>query len=339
VFFPGCQLSASSPAEVERAYAYLRDTLTGGVGLMLGCCGAPAHWAGRADLFEANRNVLAAEWERLGCPRLIVACPTCQRMLESGLPDASVGSLWAEIGAAGAPVPKTSPARRSFAIHDPCTARDDRAAQDGVRRLLAAVGASAVEIDGPERTTCCGFGGLASFVDRDLADKTIARRIAQNDADYVTYCAMCRDNFARHGKRAVHVVDLLFGEEGGDPAARPDPGFSRRQENRARLKSRLLRDLWEETMAEDDPGPDLMLSSEVAAVAERRLILLDDLRRVIRHAETTGEMIIDTKTGHFLASHRPVSVTYWVEYSKQGDSFVVHLAYSHRMQVQEEPQE
>ena len=38
-------------------------------------------------------------------------------------------------------------------------------------------------------------------------------------------------------------------------------------------------------------------------------------------------------TGHFMAYHRPVSVTYWVEYSPRGDGFAIHNAYSHRMQI------
>ena len=41
-FYPGCQLPASRPREVRAAYEHLADCLDGGVGLMLGCCGAPA---------------------------------------------------------------------------------------------------------------------------------------------------------------------------------------------------------------------------------------------------------------------------------------------------------
>lgn len=332
-FFPGCQLSASAPERVEAVYAHLRGALPGGVGLMLGCCGAPAHWAGRSGLFRETRDALAAAWEGLGRPRLIAACPTCRRMLETGLPEARVETLWTILAEAG--VPARAAAGVRLAIHDPCAARDDRATQRAVRRLLAEAGASTVEIDDPERTTCCGFGGLASFVDPGLADRTVDRRIARNDADYVTYCAMCRDNFARRGKRAVHVLDLLFGD-GGDAAARPDPGFSRRQENRARLKARLLRTLWEEPVPESATAPELIVFPEVAAALERRLILHEDVRAAIRHAEATGEKIVDARTGHCIVGHRPVGVTYWIEYARQGEAFVVYRAYSHRMQVAKE---
>jgi NADPH-dependent glutamate synthase beta subunit-like oxidoreductase len=43
VFFPGCQLAASDPDHVERAYAHLRERLSPAVGLLLTCCGAPAY--------------------------------------------------------------------------------------------------------------------------------------------------------------------------------------------------------------------------------------------------------------------------------------------------------
>ena len=45
LFFPGCQLAATRPGQTIRVYEHLRSGLLDNVGLMLGCCGAPAHWA------------------------------------------------------------------------------------------------------------------------------------------------------------------------------------------------------------------------------------------------------------------------------------------------------
>jgi len=337
VFFPGCQLSASSPEGVAHAYAYLQEKVAGGVGLMLGCCGAPARWAGRVEQLDATMRAIVAAWEGLGRPGVIAACPTCQRMLEEKLPDASVTSLWAMLERVGVPASRPLLRAPTFAIHDPCTAREDRVTQDSIRRILAKIGVAAADLDDPGHTTCCGYGGLMSFVNPEVASKVVRRRIEENPADYVTYCAMCRDNFARHGKRAVHVLDLLFGGGGADPAERPDPGFSRRQENRARLRSTLLRTLWREDMPTEEPKLELSLSPAVQAQAEQRLILLDDISAVIAHAERTGEKFIDKASGHCLASFRPVSVTYWVEYARQGAAFVVHRVYSHRMDLSMEP--
>ena len=41
VFFPGCQLAASDPDHVARAYEYLRERYEPATGLLLYCCGAP----------------------------------------------------------------------------------------------------------------------------------------------------------------------------------------------------------------------------------------------------------------------------------------------------------
>lgn len=335
VFYPGCQLAASSPEHVARVYAHLCATVEGGVGLMLGCCGAPAHWAGRIDLFAETRTELAGAWHSLGRPLVLTACSSCYRMIADHLPEVPVESLWPVL-ARGDLSGNGIGAR--LAIHDPCTTRHEPVIQDAVRRLIGRCGVEADELDGPQLTSCCGFGGLAQFADREVADKSLDRRIAQSESDYLTYCAMCRDNFARRGKRAVHVLDLLFPGD-ADPAVRPDPGFSRRQENRGRLKRRLLHELWNDAMEEPVADIELVISTEVHADLERKLILEDDLRQVLRHAESTGQRLLDRQSGHFIASHRPVCITYWVEYSVDADSgrYVVHGAYSHRMDVEAAP--
>lgn len=77
----------------------------------------------------------------------------------------------------------------------------------------------------------------------------------------------------------------------------------------------------------------LIVSPEVSELLERRMILEEDLQQVLDHAETTGEKISDPATGHFIIRYRPVSVTYWVEYSYGDSGFIIHNAYSHRMEV------
>ena len=63
------------------------------------------------------------------------------------------------------------------------------------------------------------------------------------------------------------------------------------------------------------------------------MILEQEVRRTIDHAEEKGDWIEEVKSGRRLASLRVGCVTYWVEYSAGDDEFVVHDAYSHRMEV------
>jgi hypothetical protein len=348
LFFPGCQLSASSPGHVERIYRHLRERIPGGVGLHLGCCGAPADWASRKDLLDGALQEIARTWAEMGSPRIITACSSCHRVFKQHLPEARVESLWTLLAGIGLPEPAPPP--RVLAVHDPCATRGEADIQDAVRRILAGLGVQVEELGySRELTTCCGYGGLQAFANPEIADKTVNRRIAESEADYVTYCAMCRDNFSYRGKRSLHVLDLVFGagDSGpgtgtgtgaeADPAARRGPTFSQRHENRARLKKRLLRELWGEPMSDEgDRAGDpmtLIVSPEVQASMEKRMILMEDVEKVVAYAEASGDKIVDRATGHVVASHRPVSVTYWVEYSADASGFVVHNAYSHRMEV------
>ena len=78
---------------------------------------------------------------------------------------------------------------------------------------------------------------------------------------------------------------------------------------------------------------DLDVPEDVGRLMEDRLILREDVQKVIHHAETTGEKFINPSTGRFLASSRPGRVTYWVEYSLVDGQYRVHSAYSHRMEM------
>ncbi len=256
-------------------------------------------------------------------------------MLGDFIPGMKVRSLWPVIAQTGWPDGVKPQVTGAFAIHDPCTGRHAVEVQGAVRSLAAGLGATVRELSGAELTTCCGFGGLATFANREVADKIVDRRIGESADDYLTYCAMCRDNFARRGKRSVHLLDLVFpAPEDGDPAARPDPGYSKRRDNRVWLKARLLREVWGEQMSEPAPEIDLIVSEAVRADMERKLILIEDVARTIAEAETTGKKLKDKATGHSIATHRIGEFTCWAEYEVTPAGIVVYRAYGHRMQVE-----
>jgi len=77
----------------------------------------------------------------------------------------------------------------------------------------------------------------------------------------------------------------------------------------------------------------LRMSAEVERLMEERAILRQDVQRTIHHAETTGAKFNNPSTGRCLTSYRPDRVTYWVEYSRVGEEYQVHTAYSHRMEM------
>lgn len=336
VFFPGCQLSASAPDYVENAYAFLRNTFQStGVGLMLRCCGAPADWAGRKDLFATSQVEFQAEYNKIGRPKVILACSSCYRIFQKYYPDVEILSLWDlydQFGPQKLPHKSAAP----VAIHDPCSTRYESHIQDSVRSILNKMDYEVHELPlNREKTECCSYGGLVWLANRPLSEKIIERRIAESPLVYVTYCAMCRDFFVRRGKPTLHILDLIFAPEQPELARQPGPGYSQRHENRARLKTKLLKELWSENM----PEPQgfhlirLVLPETVQRQIDERLILVEDIQKVIEYAERTGKRLFNSASGHSLASYRPTSVTYWVEYSLQDGAYRIHKAYSHRMEI------
>lgn len=338
-FFPGCQLAGSQPDKVIAVYEYLRSVLTGGVGLVLGCCAAPAWWAGSKARFDEGLEAIRGQWNSLGRPKLILACSTCLRVFREHLPEVSAVSLWTVLDETGGPIPPRIPQEPRLVVHDPCTTRSEPGVQMSVRHLLGRLGVRVGELElGRGKTECCGFGGLQQNANPEIARETARLRARRSEEDYLTYCAMCRDRLASAGKRALHLLDLLFPDRRvPDPAVREDPGWSQRQENRWRLRERLLKELWSEEGAarrEEHMEIRLRITPEVQSLLEERRILEEDLQRVIHHAETSGEKFRHPVTGRFKASFRPRKVTFWVEYDRTVEGlFVVHSAYSHRMEV------
>jgi len=349
VFFPGCQLCASHPQHVESAYAHLRRNILGGVGLMLRCCGIPAHWAGQEEAFRQAATDFAEQWERLGRPRVIAACSGCLTVFrlpqfQAVAPGLEAVSLWEAL--AQTPLPPGGPRPPlpvgPLALHDPCTARDDVAFRASARAVVASLGVSVVELPlSGERTECCGFGGLMAQVDPPLARSVAARRAGESALDYLACCAMCRDRLVAAGKRTWHLLDLVFpgpvDDPGSDPAARPGPGYSARLEARAALKARLLRQVWGEEPAPQAEALQLCISPEVAARLEERRILVSDLRQTLDSALASGRFLLDAASNRLLASARPRRVTFWVEFAPEsvaeGEGWRILNAWSHRMIV------
>jgi hypothetical protein len=219
------------------------------------------------------------------------------------------------------------------AVHDPCSLLHDEPVRRAVRRALTHAGVAHEEF---QFTECCGYGGLMGQADPAMAREVAARRAGQAHLDVAASCSMCRDRLAAEGKRAWHVLDFLFPAPGTDPAAK-GPGFSERHENRARLKDRLLRDVWGEKAPDQPEGLPLAYAPGVAESMEERRILREDVLAVVAQAERTGRWFVEEESGRMLAGFAPRRVTYWVEYRREGEGFMVTRAWSHRMELTVQP--
>ncbi|MHB8086609.1 MAG: pyridine nucleotide-disulfide oxidoreductase/dicluster-binding protein [Anaerolineaceae bacterium] len=335
LFFPGCQLTASNPEYIPKLYQSLSSALPN-LGVMLRCCGAPADWSGEQELFAKTMDDFKTQWLTLGKPKLVLACTSCLRMFSTTLPEVETLSAWQVFEGH-----KLFPASRQYshplAIHDPCTSRHMDAWQDAVRTGLDAMGIAYHELEmSRDLTECCGYGGVTWLANPELVQDILKRRAAEDGADYLTYCVMCRDLLVGQGKPTLHLLDLIYGENLEQLAHRKGPDYSQRHENRLRAKEKMIKLITgkEHPMTESYESYTLQLTPEIRAALEDRLILFEDVQKVIEHADTTGECFKNQQTGHTLAFFKPNLITYWVEYTHEGDAWVVHNAYSHRMDLE-----
>ncbi|MDD3307524.1 MAG: NAD(P)-binding protein [Acetobacterium sp.] len=339
LFYPGCQLPAAYPDDIKSIYEYLVGHVAGDVGIYLGCCGAPADWAGRKDLINENIEAIKKVWEEMERPTFILACSSCIRIFEKYCPEIKVESLWDIYIREGLPNKEHIKTPQTLSIHDACATRENSDLHESVRKIVSKLGYGIEELEySKEKTKCCGYGGLVYFANREQCDAFVSERIGESENDLLVYCSMCKDLFVSGGKRTYHLLDLIYPKDNIEAATRKTPTLSERHQNRSQVKQILLKEIWredpmEELMAEDYT---LIIHEDIQKSMENRYILMEDILMVLKNAEEKNERFCNPETGDYLAKLRRENVTYWVKYSNEGEAFLIKSVYSHRMEIVEE---
>lgn len=337
VFYPGCQLPASSPEYIGKIYKDLIENIEGGVGIMLGCCSAPADWSGRQDLMQKNTEDIINKWNNMDKPTFILACSSCCSIFEKYMSDIDFVSLWEVVDKYNLPNNKIKE-NSVLNVHDACTTRYNNKIHESIRNIAVKLGYKIEELKfTKEKTKCCGYGGLVYFASREQSQEFIKDRVQESGSDYLVYCSMCKDLFISEGKKTFHILDLIYGENLEEVALRKVPTLSKRHENRTHVKINLLKDLWSEEMKDlkTDYGLKVTISDSVQNKMEERLILQEDLEKALFNAQKNKQRFRNPENSHYLTRMRISNVTYWIEYEEKDDELIVHSVYSHRMEVVE----
>lgn len=332
-FFPGCQLGASDPNLVTKTYESLLD-IHKGMGLLLSCCGIPAEWAGDDDKRDASLSRLQTQWEELGKPTLILACPTCASFFENHLPHIKTVSLYQHLNDSGSLSSRGNETDKIYCVFDPCKTGGQDDLRNAVRNLAREQGCQLEALPKQERyTACCSYGGQGAIADPDFAKFVIEKRIGESDLPYITYCINCRDSFRSEGKEALHILEVLYGG-----SKQHLPTVSARRENRLLLKENLLREFWREDVTLKREGADIRLeiSPALGEKLDKERILESDVASVIAACQKDGCPVYhedkDTYSCYGMVGH----MTLWVEYSFSEETFTLVNAYTHRMKIEME---
>ena len=333
LFFPGCQLGASEPQYVIKSYKYLRDKFPS-TALLLDCCSIPADWAGEVAKQNEVLDDIGADWETLGRPTVVFACGSCRMTLAEHFPDMKFVSLYT-IAAEDESL-SLGKLFDEASVFDPCGSRYDTETQDSVRKLAVRTGASLEELFfSRELTKCCSHGGHVPAANPELAAELLSDRISMSEKPYIAYCINCRDIFLTAGKPCAHILDAIWGS--GEPGKRRVATLSEKRDNRLKLKNLLLMtypDAVQYPGKERDVDSEeirLIIPDDIRQQMEKDMLIEQDIRQVIRNAETTGQKLVDEEKGTFIAHLQIGRITCWVEYKPADGAFEVVRAYMHRL--------
>ena len=353
LFFPGCQLGASEPEYVTKAYEAV-SIVSENAGLYAGCCGVPALWAGQTEEAAKVADQFRSVWKSLGQPKVITACPTCLKSLRRTNPEMEIESLYKWLDRfekiPGSGTMAFVNYGKKVRVLDPCASAEEAESQKSVRNLLKKAG-FAVENEAAD-IGCCGFGGHIVTSVPELQKRFAKHRVEDKTGKLVTYCANCRDVFANEGAEAEHLLGVLFGMEDGK---RIPPDLDERRENRRALKRMYVgeADMSEAadiaagavdqaagaTEVADDAQPvlpEILITREILDKMNHELVLREEVEQTIRQGEAEKSIILDEADQLFYVHKRFRTTTLWVVYSKTEQEILVTNVYLHRVAIREE---
>jgi ferredoxin len=332
-YFPGCQIGGSDPRYVLESYRWILSEIPDAA-LWLSCCGVPAVWSGDEGRLVLAIETLRADWERLGRPELIFACPTCENTFARYLPEMKGRHLleyMAELDFS----PRRSVSGERYAVFDPCASRHNAALREAARDMSRRSGATLEPIGRQDdESRCCSWGGHISIANPSFAHGMIKSRIEQCYVPYIAYCSNCRDIFAYAQKPCVHLLDILF--DLGD-AGRAAPSLTQRRDNRAILKQKALLEFWKERILLPADGRERLIIDEALQkkMSEDR-ILMEDAVKAVDFCERTGRTVTDSENGSKTGYAQIGHFTFWVTYRPEGERIRLLKAYGHRMSIRME---
>ena len=341
IFFPGCKLGARSPSQVKSAAVFLKESY--GAGILLDCCGAPAYWAGEDELFKTHIENLRKNWKNAGEPTFVFACAYCMKLFSEFLPEIEKISLY-ELLVEKNINSAVEAHKKSFAVFDPCVAKDFPEMEKAVRKLAIVGGMNLTEL--PDKNRCCGFGGHMRAANPDLYNTIVDRRISANETPYLVYCANCAGSFALAGKTHAHILDTVF--PAADETLKSEGNLQQQRDNAISVKTAMT-EFYEAVSFKPAERPWDVLRVNIPASFTKgmnlRLILVDEVKEAIYTAERAGEVFVlpgGAPDGGELRQCRLIRnvVTIWVQYIKRGEgeavdeyTYTVIDVWNHRMKI------
>ncbi len=218
LFFTGCMVDAFYGKTGENAIKLLnRAGYTVVVPKDIKCCGAPHYYSGNTQAFEKLKGHNLKELSKYDFDAVVVVCPTCGGALQEDYKLQKPVYDFAEL-IFKSPL-KFKGRGEKITFHVPCHSYSAMKVSDKVfYGLMERVEGDEVRKAQKDKS-CCGFAGLFSITNPQIADKVQEEKIKdleQTEAELVlTTCPGCvlnlRDGVKKHrtGQEVMHLADYL----------------------------------------------------------------------------------------------------------------------------------
>lgn len=232
LFIPGCSLTNYSPSIISSTLDYLKEHMED-VDLMVTCCGKPSIHIGDETSFNKYIGKIQGHIDKNQVEQIVVACENCYNTYKHHLSRVKVITLWEIIKEVGLPKNLINHYKsdHSYALHDPCSIKEEAQIHHAVREILNEIGIDFIEFEkNRAETKCCGSGGMVRETDRELWESQRHKRANETEAEtIISYCQGCVNSLSTSHKNTLHILDLLFNESciSGNMMTQEDKSFAK----------------------------------------------------------------------------------------------------------------
>lgn len=202
VFFPGCALISQGSQIVYGIKNWLEERLKEKIGIILHCCGDPMYQNGDTSYLSSFAERLREKIENCGISKIIFACSNCKKIFKkciSGFETVHISELIVE-----ADIKELG---KDFILHHPCPNFKNEEIKDSIDKNF---GKGAIDI--METPLCCGLGGAANKIDKDVAQGFLSKiKDTAKEKSILTSCMGCKNRFLKNGIKAKHIYEEITG--------------------------------------------------------------------------------------------------------------------------------
>lgn len=209
-FFPGCTLISMGSNIVFGLKKYLERKTGDKIGILVNCCGDPMFQNGDTKVLSSFTERLREKLENCGITKIIFACSNCKKVFKKYFDSFEIIHISELIDEKD-----IKDDLNNFILHHPCPNFKNEEVKISIEKFF-----SNKITKTTENPSCCGLGGSASKLDRDVAMRFLERvkRFSKN-SKVLTSCMGCKNRFLKNGMEAKHIYELITGVEIKNPVS------------------------------------------------------------------------------------------------------------------------